>query len=285
MDAKEASKLMNNTHYFQLATDSSNKKRALLCFDNKDAAKLLSGLSNDALLSFSNPFKQGERIYFTPDFHMDIGNCTHLLSTAYTEGLPEAALCIILRNVLRALAYLHTKGVIHRAIRAENIFLHSDGQVRLALTQHALRISESPRWIGQADRVHNFSGLEDVFAWSAPEIFRQDLHGYGIQSDIYTFGIAICELANGYAPFVEMEPLQILYEKLRGTAPLLLSSDNSEMKRNFSPELHEMVNDTLKNEPDERPLAVQLLQKYGDFLGRSEDLSQALPLANIKTSQ
>ena len=57
---------------------------------------------------------------------------------------------------------------------------------------------------------------------------RQDLNGYGIESDIYSFGIFICELSNGIAPFAEMEPLRILYEKLRGTTPFLMDSQTSE---------------------------------------------------------
>jgi len=54
------------------------------------------------------------------------------------------------------------------------------------------------------------------------------LNGYGIESDIYSFGIFICELSNGIAPFAEMEPLRILYEKLRGTTPFLMDSQTSE---------------------------------------------------------
>lgn len=50
----------------------------------------------------------------------------------------------------------------------------------------------------------------------------KDINGYGVESDIYSVGITICELGNGFAPFSEMEPLQILYEKIRGSTPFLL---------------------------------------------------------------
>jgi hypothetical protein len=102
--------------------------------------------------------------------------------------------------------------------------MDSDGEIRLALANQSIRIDDCPRWIGQLDKVHHFSGLELLFVWLAPEVLRQDLNGYGLKSDLYSFGICLCELANGIAPFTEMEPLQILYEKLHGTTPFLLDS-------------------------------------------------------------
>lgn len=54
----------------------------------------------------------------------------------------------------------------------------------------------------------------------------KDLEGYGIESDIYSLGITICQMGNGFAPFSEMEPLQIIYEKIRGSIPFLLDASN-----------------------------------------------------------
>lgn len=53
-------------------------------------------------------------------------------------------------------------------------------------------------------------------------------------------------------PFQEMEPLRILYEKLTGSAPVLLDStycqdDEFEQLRIFSNELHDFVGEVLEH--------------------------------------
>ncbi|KAL3089513.1 hypothetical protein niasHS_006897 [Heterodera schachtii] len=237
----------------------------------KKRAKIVAHLSvsHESLLLFCDPFVHAERTFLRCSFRADLGHCAHLLSAFYSEGLPESALRVILRATLNALEHLHSRGVIHRSVCAENIWLDSDGQIRLALTRHATRISDCPKWIGVEDRVHEFtSDLSEMVAWLAPEVLMQDLNGYGADSDIYSVGICLCELANGVVPFQEMEPLRILYEKLSGSAPVLLDSTHCEGtecfgRRTFSKELHELLGEVLEQR---RPSATELLHKYGNSL-------------------
>lgn len=47
------------------------------------------------------------------------------------EGLPEAVIAYILREVLSGICYLHSSCIIHRDIKGQNVLLTSDAQIKL----------------------------------------------------------------------------------------------------------------------------------------------------------
>lgn len=47
-------------------------------------------------------------------------------------GLEERSLAFILQQVLQALAYLHAQRRIHRDVKADNILLSIEGEVKLS---------------------------------------------------------------------------------------------------------------------------------------------------------
>jgi len=44
------------------------------------------------------------------------GSCRDLLHAHFKDGLPEMAAAYILRDVLKAVDYLHNRGIIHRLV-------------------------------------------------------------------------------------------------------------------------------------------------------------------------
>jgi len=75
-------------------------------------------------------------------------------------------------------------------------------------------------------------------------------------------------MANGFPPFADMDQLQMLFEKERGTTPRLLDvstlpdddhSHTEQRTRRFSDAFHEFTDLCLKTNPDFRPSPNQLL--------------------------
>lgn len=49
--------------------------------------------------------------------YMSGGSCFHLMKSVYPEGLEQPIIATLLREVLRALVYLHRQGHIHRDVK------------------------------------------------------------------------------------------------------------------------------------------------------------------------
>ncbi|RCN33164.1 hypothetical protein ANCCAN_21004 [Ancylostoma caninum] len=141
------------------------------------------------------------------------------MMSSYQCGLPEKAIAVILRQLLDALSYLHAQRIIHRSIRANHILVDSKGGVRLTGFRLARRLA-----YGEKSTTNFDNHLESSLLWLAPEVLGQDLSGYTSKADIYSVGATLCEMANGFPPFGDMNRLEMLYEKSRGTTPRLLDS-------------------------------------------------------------
>lgn len=158
---------------------------------------------------------------------MGYGSCYDLISAHFRNGLPETAISFFLRDVLHGLEYLHSKGYIHRAIKARHILVHADGHACLT----GLRYMCFKGYC--ADKVYEFplSAVHNL-NWLSPELLEQDADGYDEKSDIYSVGITACELANGNVPFAETPTTLMLTEKYRGVIPQLM--DRSLVRRKAS---------------------------------------------------
>ena len=65
--------------------------------------------------------------------YLDGGALTDLLVTSTGETrMSEQQIATVCKSVLKALAYLHSHGVIHRDIKSDSILLSTDGFVKLS---------------------------------------------------------------------------------------------------------------------------------------------------------
>ncbi|PSS30381.1 Serine/threonine-protein kinase [Actinidia chinensis var. chinensis] len=183
--------------------------------------------------------------------YMAGGSCLHIMKSSYPEGFEEPVIATLLREVLKALVYVHSQGHIHRDVKAGNILVDSDGAVKLA------DFGVSACTFDTGDRQRSRNTFVGTPCWMAPEVMQQ-LHGYDFKADIWSFGITALELAHGHAPFSKYPPMKVLLMTLQNAPPGL----DYERDKRFSKSFKELVAACLVKDPKKRPSSDKLLKHH-----------------------
>ena len=192
---------------------------------------VLSAGEADGLPFFMMPFVEGES-----------------LRTRLERGrLPIPETVRILRDVARALAYAHERGVVHRDIKPDNVLLTS-GSAVVADFGVAKALSSARRQTTISDGTLTLVGTSlGTPTYMAPEQAAGDPQT-DHRADIYAFGIMAYEMLAGVPPFRGLSPRQLLAAQLaQDPAPLATHRPDIPVA------LENLVSRCLRKEPDDRP--------------------------------
>jgi len=166
---------------------------------------------------------------------------------ARTGALPIPEVVGILRDVTRALAYAHERGVVHRDIKPDNVLLSggtavvTDFGIAKALTAAK---TDAPVADSSLTQLGTSVGTP---AYISPEQAAGDPN-VDHRADIYSLGCMAYELLTGQPPFAGRSPQRTLAAHLTETARPI-----EDVRPDVPPALAALVMRCLEKEPSARP--------------------------------
>lgn len=122
---------------------------------------------------------------------------------------PEPIIRDLNAQVLDGLAYLHSQGILHRDLKADNLLLDTDGTVKIS----DFGISKRSRDIYSNNAEMSMQGT--IF-WMAPEVIHNVVHnekqGYSAKVDVWSLGCVILEMFAGRRPWSTEEAIGAMYK-------------------------------------------------------------------------
>ncbi|KAJ3208179.1 Protein kinase, partial [Clydaea vesicula] len=171
----------------------------------------------------------------------------------------ESQISTICSESAKGLHYLHSKNIIHRDIKSDNVLVDADGQVKLSDFGYCAKLS--PEKLKRAT-------MAGTPYWMAPEVVKQK--EYGPKIDVWSLGIMAIELIESEPPYLDEEPLKALYLiATNGTPTLKSPAKVSAMLKNF-------LGRCLEVDTNKRASTDEVLQHA--FMRTAGPLSDLIPL-------
>ena len=198
----------------------------------------------------------------TPFIVMEYVKGKLLRDLMHERKLTTAEAIGLAKGVLTALEYSHRAGIIHRDIKASNIMVTEEGQVKVMDFGIARAISDS-----SATQAHT-SGIVGTAQYFSPEQARGE--AVDARTDLYSTGVLLYEMLAGRPPFKGDTAVSVAYQHVseKVTPP-------SEHNPELTPELDQVVLNALAKDRDDRFQTAEEFREHLLAAAKGEALAKA----------
>ncbi|EFA75800.1 putative protein serine/threonine kinase [Heterostelium album PN500] len=201
---------------------------------------LLKKCRCQSVLSYYGSIAKLAELWILMDY-CAVGSVKDMMKTC-CDTLDEEQIAAVAADVLSGLGYLHSKGIVHLDVKAANILLTEDGQVKMAD-------------FGVSQQLQTPYGQSSILIGSplymAPELILKA--PFNSKADVWSFGITLIELAEGRPPSRGLKSMAQLCEVPNMPPPKLANP------KDWSPSFNDFISKCLTKDPEQRPSVGDLL--------------------------
>jgi len=210
-------------------------KRKIKESDNKKQVRreieIQSHLRHPNVLRLYGYFVDKDYVYLVLEYAR-LGELYKYLKSQHEQRLTHSRAARYLLQLVSALNYCHSKGVIHRDLKLENILLSADDQVKLSDFGSSVHAGG-----------HRRSTLCGTLDYLAPEIVTGQKHDQAV--DRWALGIILYELLVGRPPFEAPEEIATV-ELIKECAQSLKFPEHVDL------DAQDLISRLLQHNPDDR---------------------------------
>ncbi|MFC7456970.1 serine/threonine-protein kinase [Brachybacterium sp. GCM10030267] len=184
-------------------------------------------------------------------------------------GLPEKRVISILIELARALDAAHSKGVVHRDVKPENVLVDEDNGWSMKITDFGIARSKDQARLTKTGLVMGtaqYLSPEQAMGKQATSL-----------SDIYALGIVAYEMLAGHRPFTGSSQVEIAMAQVKQQPPELPESINEDLRR--------LVMMTLAKAPANRPRSAAAVARILEAIQRGVEprfTTGAIPVTRVE---
>ena len=222
--------------------DTANKIENLIRFQNE--ARFAAAFSHPNIVKIYDYGEYENLPYIVQEF---IKSDTLRDVLDYKKSFRENEACSIMLQLCDALIEVHSKKIVHRDIKPQNIFYGNDGTIKLGdfgisvLIDSPLNVNENKKIMGTVQ-------------YLSPELVYGKKPSF--QSDIYALGITFYEIVTGKVPFDDEKPNVVAQMQIKEEVPSPLKIIPS-----LSQDIEKIIMKCLEKDLDKRYKSVEEIKK------------------------
>jgi serine/threonine-protein kinase len=197
-----------------LSEDLANQPEAVKRFERE--AKALAAMSHPNIVAIYDVGAEGTVSFVVMEL-LQGESLRERIKKSRLSWQDAALLCL---QIADGLAAAHARGIIHRDVKPENVFLTSDGCVKI-LDFGLARIEqvepEGSTSLQTMSRITQPGRVMGTIAYASPEQLRGE--SADERSDVFGFGCVLYEALTGQRPFRGENSLDVIASVLKETPP------------------------------------------------------------------